>query len=406
MASLVLKDVSKLFPSGALALCNVSLELSDKEFIAVVGSEKSGKSTLLRVIAGLEEATSGQILIGGKDVSGVPPKDRDVAMIFRNDTLYPSLNVYDNMAYGLRMRRTPQAAVDARVKAAAEILGLSDLLARKPKTLTAAQRQRVALGRAIAREPKLYLLDDPIAGLDDNLKAQMRNVIVNLQARVEGTFIYATKNVNEAMTMATRIVVLREGVVQQVDTPANLYDYPANAYVALLIGSPSVNLLNGATLEQSEGALTAVYKGVRFAVAPEVADRIENPEEYVGTGKKVIIGIRPEDIVWGEGQKAVVGATESADGKLYAECTLLKDVSLLALAPEGTAKGTEAMIKPDGVHMYIFDGETRITILKRDGGYSATGYADADVMPMAYEDEEKLKSSLKPAPAAKSGKKR
>ena len=406
MANLVLKDVSKLYPSGALALCKVSLEISDKEFIAVVGAEKSGKSTLLRVIAGLEEVTSGQIYIGGKDVSEVPPKDRDVAMIFRNDTLYPSINVYENMAYGLKMRKAPQAAVKARVKAAAQILDLSDVLLRKPKTLTAAQRQRVALGRAIAREPKLYLLDDPIAGLDDSLKAQMRSVIVNLQARMEGTFIYATKNVNEALTMATRVVVLREGVVQQVDTPANLYDYPVNAYVALLIGSPEINLLNGATLEEEDGALVAAYKGVKFSISPRIADRIENKEEYVGTGRKVILGIRPEDITWNGGLAATVSATEEADGKLYAECVVNKDVSLLALAPEGTCKGGEAAISADADRLYLFDGQTRITLLKRDDGYSATGYADADVAPMAYEEEEQLKSSLKPLPAPKTKKKR
>ncbi len=406
MASLVLKDVSKLYPSGALALCKVNLELSDKEFVAVVGAEKSGKTTLLRVIAGLEEVTSGNIYIDGKDVSDVPPKDRDVAMIFRNDTLYPSINVYENMAYGLRMRKAPQAAIEARVKAAAEILNLSDVLTRKPKTLTAAQRQRVALGRAIAREPKLYLLDDPIAGLDDNLKAQMRNVIVNLQARMEGTFIYATKNVNEALSMATRVIVLREGVVQQIDAPANLYDYPANAYVALLIGSPSINLLNGATLEEEDGTLVAAYKGVKIKIAPSVAARIEDKEAYVGTGRKVIIGVRPEDIKWGEGLSATVAATEEADGKLYAECEVNKGVSFLALAPENTQKGAQVSLMPDGEHIYIFDGQTRITLLKRDEGYAATGYADADVKPMAYEEEEGLKKSLKPQPEAKSKKKR
>ena len=293
MANLVLKDVSKLYPSGALALCKVNLEVSDREFIALIGSEKSGKTTLLRVIAGLEEATDGQVVIGDKDMTGVPPKDRDVAMIFRNDTLYPSLNVYENIAYGLKMRHFPQAAVDARVKAAAEILGLTEVLNRKPKTLTAAQRQRVALGRAIAREPKLYLLDDPIAGLDDALRAQMRSLIINLQARVDGTFIYATKNVNEALTMATRVVVMREGVVQQVDTPANLYDYPANAYVALLVGSPAINLLPGAALEEEQGTIYAVCNGLRFALAEQTAARLIDAGSYVGTGKKVIVAAAP-----------------------------------------------------------------------------------------------------------------
>ena len=406
MAGLVLKDVSKLYPSGALALCKVNLEISDREFIAVVGSEKSGKTTLLRVIAGLDEVTSGQIIIDGKDVSDVPPKDRDVAMIFRNDTLYNSLNVYDNMAYGLRMRRAPQAAVDARVKAAAEILGLSDVLGRKPKTLTSSQRQCVALGRAIAREPKLYLLDDPIAGLDGKLKEQMRSVIVNLQARMNGTFIYATKNVNEALTMATRVVVMREGVVQQVDTPANLYDYPANVYVALLIGSPDINILGGATLEEDEGGVALVYNDCKFALSEELAARIQNREEYIGTGRQVIAGIRPEDITFGEGLSAVVSATEEADGKLYAECALNEKTSLLALAPQGTQKGQGVTLRPDGGRICLFDGDTRLTILKRDGGYASTGYADADKCPMAYGEEEELKKSLKPLPAPAGKKKK
>ena len=299
MANLVLKDVSKLYPSGALALCKVNLEVSDKEFIAVIGAAKSGKTTLLRVIAGLDDATSGQIIIGGKDMTGVHPKDRDVAMIFRNDTLYPSINVYENMAYGLKIRKTPQVAVEQRVKAAAEILGLTDVLTRKPKMLTAAQRQRVALGRAIAREPKLYLMDDPIAGLDDNLKAQMRSIIVSLQARMEGTFIYATKNVNEALTMATRVVVLREGVIQQVDTPANLYDYPANAYVGLLVGSPAMNMISGATLEEVNGK--TAYDGMRMGdpVACEVVDTYQN---YLGAGLTNFVNIfQPEVLLIGGG---------------------------------------------------------------------------------------------------------
>lgn len=400
MANLVLKDVSKLYPSGALALCKVNLEVSDREFIALIGSEKSGKTTLLRVIAGLEEATDGQVVIGDKDMTGVPPKDRDVAMIFRNDTLYPSLNVYENIAYGLKMRHFPQAAVDARVKAAAEILGLTEVLNRKPKTLTAAQRQRVALGRAIAREPKLYLLDDPIAGLDDALRAQMRSLIINLQARVDGTFIYATKNVNEALTMATRVIVMREGVVQQVDTPANLYDYPANAYVALLVGSPAINLLPGAALEEEQGTIYAVCNGLRFALAEQTAARLIDAGSYVGTGKKVIVGIRPEDIVWGGGAECTVTATEEADGKLYAECGA-GGASLLAIAPQGTQKGDAARISPDGAHIYLFDGQTRLTLLGRDGGYAATGFADAVATPMAYDEEEALKTSLKPQPAPK-----
>ncbi len=404
MANLVLKDVSKVYPSGAVALCKVDLELSDREFVAVIGGEKSGKSTLLRVVAGLEEVTSGTVTIGGKDVTALQPKDRDVAMIFRNDTLYPSLNVYDNMAYGLRLRKAPPVAVDARVKAAAEMLGLSDVLGRKPKTLTAGQRRRVALGRAVAREPKLYLLDDPVAGLDDSLKAQMRSLIVNVQARMEGTFLYATRNVGEALSMATRVIVLREGVVQQIDTPANLYDYPANAYVALLVGSPDINLVGGAVIEEREGGLVALCKGVEIPIAENIAQRLTAKEEYVGTGREVIIGIRPEDIKWGEGMPAEVIYTDPADGKNYAECKVSDNLSLLTLVPDDVQKGMSGAVSPDGGRLYIFDGATRINILARDDGYTQTGLAGVE--PRPYDEEEALKASLRPAPEVKAKKRR
>ncbi len=407
MASLKLKGVNKLFPSGTLALCNVNLELSDKEFVAVVGAEKSGKSTLLRVIAGLEEPTAGEIYIGDKDVSSVPPKDRDVAMIFRNDTLYPSINVFENMAFGLKLRKAPQAAVEQRVKVAAAILGLGDVLSRKPKQLTAEQRQRVALGRAIVREPKLYLLDDPIAGLDSQLKARMRNVIINLQARMQGTFIYATKNVSEALTMATRVVVMREGVIQQVDTPANLYDYPANAYVAFYIGSPTINFINGAVIEQRGESVCAVYKDIELPLPENILARFASKEQYIGTGKKVIVGLRPEDIRCGaEGSiEGVVSAKEKSGETEYADCQLIPGVSLLAVCATDAAKGDSVKLDCDLSHTYLFDADTRLTLLERDEGYTKTGYADADASSMTYAEEEKLKSDLKPV-AAPSKKKR
>ena len=403
MSSLKLKGVNKLFPSGTLALCNVNLELSDKEFVAVVGAEKCGKSTLLRVIAGLEELTAGEIYIGDKDVSSVPPKDRDVAMIFRNDTLYPTINVFENLAFGLKLRKAPHAVIEQRVKVVAEILGLSDVLTRKPKQLTAEQRQRVALGRAIVREPKLYLFDDPIAGLDAQLRTRIRNVIINLQARMQGTFIYATKNVNEALTMATRVVVLREGVVQQIDTPANLYDYPANAYVAFCIGSPTINFINGATLERREEGVCVVYKDICLPVPEEIVSRIVGAEEYIGTGKKIICGIRPEDIKCGEGDlDGTVSAVEKEGDGRYADCEVIPGVSLLAVCGEDVSKGDKVKLAPDLGHMYLFDAETRLTVLSRDEGYKNTGYADADASAMAYADEEKLKADLKPvAPPSK-----
>ena len=196
MAGFKLNGIGKIYPSGAKALHDVNMEASDKEFLVVVGGEASGKSTLLRVISGLEEPTSGTVEIDGRDVTDLEPKDRDLAVVFRGDTLYPTLNVFENMAYGLKVRKTPQAVIDKRVKAVADILGLNDVLGRKPKTLTAAERQRVAIGRAIAREPSVYLFDEPLAGLDEKLRGDMLNLIVNLQARMEGTFLYATKNVS------------------------------------------------------------------------------------------------------------------------------------------------------------------------------------------------------------------
>ena len=252
MAGLKLNGVNKIYPSGENALFNINFETKDKEFIVVVGGEASGKSTLLRVVAGLEEPSSGEIYIDDKDVTDVEPKDRDIAMVFRSSTLYPALNVFDNMAFGLRLRKAPQALIEQRVKAAAAILGLNDVLYRKPKALTAAAKQRVAIGRAIVREPKLYLFDEPLSGLDDNLRADMLNVIINLQARMEGTFVYATKNLAEAMAIGTRIVVLKNGLIQQIDTPENLYDYPANAYVAFYIGAPTINFVKDAQITKSD----------------------------------------------------------------------------------------------------------------------------------------------------------
>ena len=282
MANLKLAGVSKIYPSGKMALFNVSFSSSDSEFIAIVGGASSGKSTLLRVIAGLEEATAGDIYIGDKLVNDADPKERDVAMIFGSNTLYPSLSVADNLAFGLKMRNVPAAVVQQRVKVAAEMLGLSDILYRKPKALTASQRLLTTYGRAIVREPKLYLLDDPLSGLDGKLREEMRGVLINLQARVKGTFIYATKNVAEAMSMATRVVVLKEGFVQQVDTPRNLYDYPANAYVGFFIGSPTMNLINGATAQREGEEVVLCFDDKKLAVPAAILARWTDAEQYIG----------------------------------------------------------------------------------------------------------------------------
>lgn len=393
MANLKLDNVSLIYPSGALALYKINLDLPDSQFIAVVGGEKSGKSSLLRVIAGLENVTEGAINVGGKDVTEVDARDRDVTMIFQSDTLYKALTVYDNIAFPLRLRKINSGVIEQRVKVAAEMLGLSDILNRKPKALTTEQKQRTAFARAIVREPKLYLLDDPLAGLDGELKSKLRSVLINLQIRMKGTFIYATKNVNEALTMATRVLVLRDGMVQQIDTPSNLYDYPANTYVAFLIGSPTTNLINGASVVKGEEGYSIAVDGLTFPLPENIVKRFNNIDEYANSDKKVILGIRPEDMcISAEGVDATVANAEEVAGKAFADCSVGK----LSFVVNGkAAKGDSVKISADMTRAFVFDAITRLTLLQRDDGYVDTGYADADKMPLGYDEEEVIKNKLK-----------
>ena len=401
MASLKLNGVDKIYPSGTLALYDINLETRDKEFIVIVGGEESGKSTLLRVIAGLEESSSGEIFIDNKDMTETDPKDRDIAMVFKNNTLYPSLTVFDNMAFGLKMRKASQALIEQRVKAAASILGLTEVLYRKPKVLSAAQKQRVAIGRAIAREPKLYLFDESLSGLDDKLKAELLNVIINLQARMEGTFIYATKNVAEAMTIGTRIVVLKNGIIQQVDSPANLYDYPANAYVAFFIGAPSINFINKAKIVKTDEGVFAVDGELKLQLPENILNRFENLEEYANTEKTVIVGLRPEDIKVGDaGYETVIGKVENDNDKIFAECDLYGH-PLVVTCKEGKNKDDKTKLDIDLTRLYLFDGETRLTLLSRDGGYIKTDFAEAEYKPLPFKEEEEIKEKFKPKKDAK-----
>lgn len=395
MAGLKLDGVNKVYPSGTMSLFDINLETRDREFVVVLGADGSGKSTLLRIIAGLEEPSDGAVIIDGKDVTEAEPKDRNIAMVFRSSTLYPALNVFDNMAFGLKLRKAPAALVEQRVKCAAEILGLTEVLYRKPKTLTAAQRQRVAVGRAIVREPKLYLFDEPLAGLDDKLAAELLNVIINLQARMEGGFIYATKNVAEALTIGTRIVVLKNGFIQQIDTPANLYDYPANAYVAFLIGSPTIDFINKAEILKDGSGVYAVEGGVKIPLAEHIVKRFKNIEEYANTGKKVVIGIRPEDATAGEeGFEATVTAIEEHGESKYAVCEA--DGHSLTVKAAAQNKGDKVKISVDGGRVYLFDGETRLTLLDRDEGYKKTDFPEADFRPLSFDEEESIKEKFKP----------
>ncbi len=407
MSSLKLSGLNKIYPSGETALYDVNLETGDREFLAVVGGEKCGKTTLLRIIAGIEDATSGAVIIDGKDVTDVVPKDRDIAMVFSGNTLYPALTVFDNLAFGLRMRKAPQALIEQRVKAVSNILGLNDILYRKPKVLTSAAKQRVAIGRAIVREPRLYLFDEPLAGLDDKLKADMLNIIVNLQARMQGTFIYSTKNIPEAMTVATRILVLKNGLVQQIDTPANLYDYPANVYVAFLIGSPTINFVKNVKIQAEDGAYAAVTPVGTLSLPENICKRFTAAAEYADGGKSVWLGIRPEDVcVSQDGDiEGTVEKVEEIDGTRYAEVKLSDGTSLVATADDNTVKGNAVKLAVDLTRLYVFDGETRLNILARDEGYKVTEYADAQFVPMPFEDERAVTEKLKPQKENKKKKK-
>ena len=292
MASLSLKHINKTYPNGFEAVKDFNLEIEDKEFIIFVGPSGCGKSTTLRMIAGLEEITSGELKIGDKVVNDVEPKDRDIAMVFQNYALYPHMTVYDNMAFGLKLRKVPKPEIDKMVREAAKILDLEPLLDRKPKALSGGQRQRVAMGRAIVRNPKVFLMDEPLSNLDAKLRGQMRIEISKLHQRLGTTIIYVTHDQTEAMTLGTRIVVMNAGVVQQVDTPQVLYDTPCNLFVAGFIGSPQMNFLDAVC--QKKGDKVVLKVGPADIVLPPAKAKKLIDGGY--EGKTVVLGIRPEDV--------------------------------------------------------------------------------------------------------------
>ena len=289
MASIRYNHVWKRF-GDVVAVKDLDIEIADREFLVFVGPSGCGKSTSLRLLAGLEEISEGEIYIGDRLVNDVPPKDRDIAMVFQSYALYPHMSVYENMAFGLKLRKTPKYEIDRRVKEAANVLGIPELLERKPKQLSGGQRQRVAVGRAIVRDPAVFLMDEPLSNLDAKLRVQARAEISKLHQRLETTFIYVTHDQVEAMTMGTRIAVLNAGVLQQIDTPQNLYDYPSNVFVAGFIGSPAMNFFDAKVVE-SDGKVMVDTGDFRVTV-PE--DRKDIYKPYLG--KDVTFGIRPEDI--------------------------------------------------------------------------------------------------------------
>src|SRR2546427_220939 len=289
MAQVMMKDLNKKYDE-VHAVKDVNLHIRDKEFIVVVGPSGCGKSTTLRMVAGLEEITAGEITIGDRVVNDLPPKDRDIAMVFQNYALYPHMTVYDNMAFGLKMRKFPKVEIQKRVQDAAEILGIQELLKRKPRQLSGGQRQRVAVGRAIVRHPQVFLFDEPLSNLDAKLRVQMRVELKRLHERLETTAIYVTHDQVEAMTLGDRVVVMKDGWIQQVGEPLDLYTKPTNRFVAGFIGSPAMNFVDVA-VQGSDNSLTAQGTGIRLAIPPVNASRL-GPHK----GQRVTLGIRPEDL--------------------------------------------------------------------------------------------------------------
>ena len=291
MSTVKLEHISKKYPNGFEAVKDFNLEIGDKEFIIFVGPSGCGKSTTLRMVAGLEEISGGDLYIDGKRMNDVEPKDRDIAMVFQNYALYPHMTVYDNMAFGLKIRKLPKEEIDKKVHEAAKILDLEHLLDRKPKALSGGQRQRVAMGRAIVRNPKVFLMDEPLSNLDAKLRGQMRIEISKLHQKLGTTIIYVTHDQTEAMTLGTRIVVMKDGIVQQVDTPENLYERPGNKFVAGFIGAPQMNMVNADVVEKDGLRLEFCGQSIRL---DENRAKILRDKGYVG--KKITLGIRPEDL--------------------------------------------------------------------------------------------------------------
>ncbi|MDD6571978.1 MAG: sn-glycerol-3-phosphate ABC transporter ATP-binding protein UgpC [Thermoflexaceae bacterium] len=368
MASLSLRNVSKVYPNGFVAVKDFNLEIADKEFIIFVGPSGCGKSTTLRMIAGLEDISSGELWIGDKLVNDVEPMNRDIAMVFQNYALYPHMTVYDNMAFGLKLRKVPKAEIDKLVHEAAKILDIEHLLDRKPKALSGGQRQRVAMGRAIVRNPKVFLMDEPLSNLDAKLRVQMRIEISKLHQRLETTIIYVTHDQTEAMTLGTRIVVLKDGVIQQVDSPHNLYNYPQNLFVAGFIGSPQMNLIDAKVSQ--EGAAVKLTFGENVITVPEKEAKALVDGGYVG--KTIVLGIRPEDLHDEEefiknSPDSVIDATVRVYEMLGAEVFLYFDIDqyncTARVNPHTTVRPGDAVkFALDLTKIHCFDKETEKVI--------------------------------------------
>ena len=396
MAEIVLKHVQKVYPNneskkkgffgkkkkteekkhnlkvtedGVLAVDDFNLTVHDQEFVVLVGPSGCGKSTTMRMVAGLEDITSGDVLIDGKRVNDVAPKDRDIAMVFQSYALYPNMTVYENMAFTLELKKVPKDEIDRKVRSAAEILGITEYLDRKPKALSGGQRQRVAIGRAIVRDPKVFLMDEPLSNLDAKLRGQMRVEISKLHQRLETTIIYVTHDQTEAMTLGTRIVVMKDGVIQQVDSPQNLYDKPCNKFVAGFIGAPQMNMIDAAV--GKDGSDVTLSFGGHTVALPE--GKAKKLEEAGYVGKTVTLGIRPEDLHDEESflsmsPKSVFDATIRVYEMLGSEVLLYFDIDdadfTAKVNPRTTARpGDTIQLALDLEKIHIFDKDTELVVL-------------------------------------------
>ena len=366
MADVTLRHVYKVYDGGVRAVNDFDLDIKDKEFVVFVGPSGCGKSTTLRMIAGLEEITAGQLYIDGELMNEVEPKNRDIAMVFQSYALYPHMTVYDNMAFGLKLRHTPKDEIDKRVKEAAEILEISDLLSRKPKALSGGQRQRVALGRTIVRQPKVFLLDEPLSNLDAKLRVSMRSEITKLHEKLGTTFIYVTHDQTEAMTMGNRIVVMKGGFIQQADTPITLFEDPCNLFVATFLGSPQMNIVD-AELFMDGNKLKAKLNGLDNMVVtfPDIKVKQLASKRYIG--QKVLLGIRPEHVRPNAGDlKAYIDVVEHLGDEsiLYTKMENRKEQFIIKIPFNSKIRANEEInVEFDMDHIYMFDAETHKAIM-------------------------------------------
>ncbi len=366
MAGISLKNISKIYSDGTVAVNDFNLEIKNKEFIILVGPSGCGKSTTLRIIAGLEQSTKGELKIGDRVVNNVAPKDRNIAMVFQSYALYPHMNVYKNMAFGLELRKFSKDEIEKRVINAAKVLDIEHLLKRKPKALSGGQRQRVALGRAMVRSPDVFLLDEPLSNLDAKLRTAMRSELINLHRQLETTFVYVTHDQTEAMTMADRIVVMNDGVIQQADTPRNLYNHPVNKFVAGFIGSPGMNFIECESLIKNDKVYLKFYDNEILIENPCLIDAVRNNESH-----NLIIGTRPEDL-------EICKKESSHNNSFEALCEVIEDMGneLIVYLNLNSQKivircendfplspGDKIMLRFKNEKIHLFDRNTELNIL-------------------------------------------